>query len=41
MIGDLEFGENGGNFNVYFEIFGINYGEEFGRGVCKVSLNLL
>lgn len=36
MTGDLEFGENGGNPNVHFEILGTNYGEELGRGVRKV-----
>ncbi|KAM7334919.1 hypothetical protein ACRRTK_005396 [Alexandromys fortis] len=41
LTGDLEFGENGGNPNVHFEILGTNYGEELGRGVRKVSLNLL
>lgn len=36
MTGELEFGENGGNPNVHFEILGTNYGEELGRGVRKV-----
>ncbi|KAL1768093.1 glutamate receptor ionotropic, delta-2 [Sigmodon hispidus] len=35
LTGDLEFGENGGNPNVHFEILGTNYGEELGRGVRK------
>lgn len=39
MTGELEFGENGGNPNVHFEILGTNYGEELGRGVRKVRLD--
>ncbi|ELW65881.1 Glutamate receptor delta-2 subunit [Tupaia chinensis] len=35
LTGELEFGENGGNPNVHFEILGTNYGEELGRGVRK------
>nr|5L2E_A Chain A, Glutamate receptor ionotropic, delta-2,Glutamate receptor ionotropic, delta-2 [Rattus norvegicus]5L2E_B Chain B, Glutamate receptor ionotropic, delta-2,Glutamate receptor ionotropic, delta-2 [Rattus norvegicus]5L2E_C Chain C, Glutamate receptor ionotropic, delta-2,Glutamate receptor ionotropic, delta-2 [Rattus norvegicus] len=37
LTGDLEFGENGGNPNVHFEILGTNYGEELGRGVRKLG----
>ncbi|KAK1345730.1 hypothetical protein QTO34_008194 [Cnephaeus nilssonii] len=36
LTGELEFGENGGNPNVHFEILGTNYGEELGRGIRKV-----
>lgn len=41
MTGELEFGENGGNPNVHFEILGTNYGEELGRGVRKVRPDTL
>lgn len=45
LTGELEFGENGGNPNVHFEILGTNYGEELGRGIRKVRpetvLNML
>ncbi|XP_011855495.1 PREDICTED: glutamate receptor ionotropic, delta-2-like, partial [Mandrillus leucophaeus] len=37
LTGELEFGENGGNPNVHFEILGTNYGEELGRGVRKLG----
>lgn len=41
LTGELEFGENGGNPNVHFEILGTNYGEELGRGVRKVRPDTL
>nr|XP_060511819.1 glutamate receptor ionotropic, delta-2 [Panthera onca] len=37
LTGELEFGDNGGNPNVHFEILGTNYGEELGRGVRKLG----
>ncbi|XP_045853822.1 glutamate receptor ionotropic, delta-2 isoform X2 [Meles meles] len=37
LTGELEFGENGGNPNVHFEILGTNYGEELGRGIRKLG----
>lgn len=40
LTGELEFAENGGNPNVHFEILGTNYGEDLGRGIRKVRLNI-